>query len=214
MKNIFNHHKFQSFVITLIFFTPLIFIFIYSKNFLLVKQNTQENHTFNLQFEQFLQQIPSLENKQQENITKPIPKQEKTQKTIQKNPITKTKSNPKPLLPSQANSNTPLENNLNSHQEENLNSPLNDELLKEIKFAIDKALVYPRQAQKMRMSGEILLEFTWTKNQVLQNLKIIKASKYEILNKSALQTIQSASKNFPKYEKTFHIQIPIIYKIN
>ncbi|MBF7067162.1 energy transducer TonB [Campylobacter volucris] len=214
MKNIFNHHKIQSFVITLIFFTPLIFIFIYSKNFLLVKQNTQENHTFNLQFEQFLQQIPSLENKQQENITKPIQKQEKTQKTIQKKLTTKTKSNSKPLLPSQANSNTPLENNLNSHQEENLNSPLNDELLKEIKFAIDKALVYPRQAQKMRMSGEILLEFTWTKDQVLQNLKIIKASKYEILNKSALQTIQSASKKFPKYEKTFHIRIPIIYKIN
>lgn len=209
MKNIFNHHKFQSFVITLIFFTPLIFIFIYSKNFLLVKQNMQENHTFNLQFEQFLQQIPSLKNKQQENITKQIPKQEKT---IQKKPITKTKSNPKPLLPSQANSNTPLENNLKTHQD--LNSPLNDELLKEIKFAIDKALVYPRQAQKMRMSGEILLEFTWTKDQVLQNLKIIKASKYAILNKSALQTIQSASKNFPKYEKTFHIQIPIIYKIN
>lgn len=214
MKNIFNHHKFQSFIITLIFFTPLIFIFIYSKNFLPVKQNTQENHTFNLQFEQFLQQIPSLKNKQQENITKPIPKQEKTQKTIQKKPITRTKSNPKPLLPSKTNYNTPLENNLNSHQEEILNSPLNDELLKEIKFAIDKALVYPRQAQKMRMSGEILLEFTWTKDQVLQNLKIIKASKYEILNKNALQTIQSASRNFPKYEKTFHIRIPIIYKIN
>ena len=135
-------------------------------------------------------------------------------KKLSKKPITKTKSNSKPLLPSQANSDTPLENNLNSHQEENLNSPLNDELLKEIKFAIDKALVYPRQAQKMRMSGKILLEFTWTKDQVLQNLKIIKASKYEILNKSALQTIQLASKNFPKYEKTFHIRIPIIYKIN
>ncbi len=42
-----------------------------------------------------------------------------------------------------------------SYQSVSLTS--NSELLKEIKSAIDEALIYPRQARKMRMSGEVLV---------------------------------------------------------
>ena len=85
---------------------------------------------------------------------------------------------------------------------------------KPFESAIDEALIYPRQARKMRMSGEVLVEFTWTKEKKLENLKILKPSKYDFLNKSALETIRIASKKFPQYEKTFHIKIPLVYKLS
>ncbi|MCW1584839.1 energy transducer TonB, partial [Campylobacter jejuni] len=51
------------------------------------------------------------------------------------------------------------------------------------------------------------------KKKKLENLKILKPSKYDFLNKSALETIRIASKKFPQYEKTFHI-IPLVYKLS
>lgn len=81
-------------------------------------------------------------------------------------------------------------------------------------FYFSTDIIYPRQARKMRMSGEVLVEFTWTKEKKLENLKILKPSKYDFLNKSALETIRIASKKFPQYEKTFHIKIPLVYKLS
>ncbi|MCR6573961.1 energy transducer TonB, partial [Campylobacter insulaenigrae] len=34
------------------------------------------------------------------------------------------------------------------------------------------------------MSGEVLVEFTWTNQQILKNLKVITPSKYKLLNES------------------------------
>ncbi|RAZ54685.1 energy transducer TonB [Campylobacter hyointestinalis] len=88
-----------------------------------------------------------------------------------------------------------------------------DPFLKELKTAIDRAGIYPRIARKMRLEGEIWLEFIWTKNSKLEDLKITKKSNHDILDKSALETIIKASRNFPKHHKTIKIQVPIIYKI-
>lgn len=88
-----------------------------------------------------------------------------------------------------------------------------DPFLKKLKTAIDRAGIYPRIARKMRLEGEIWLEFIWTKNSKLEDLKITKKSSHDILDKSALETIIKASRNFPKHHKTIKIQVPIIYKI-
>lgn len=88
-----------------------------------------------------------------------------------------------------------------------------DPFLKELKTAIDRAGIYPRIARKIRLEGEIWLEFIWTKNSKLEDLKITKKSNHDILDKSALETIIKASRNFPKHHKTIKIQVPIIYKI-
>ncbi|EGK7485923.1 energy transducer TonB, partial [Campylobacter lari] len=171
----------------------------------------------NIAIKQFLQDSPKVKTKQL--------KQEKVKKLEQ----TKEKS---VIQPKKVNTlaNAKITNQLNEKikpqktitqekntpitSQESISLANNNELLKEIKQAIDEALIYPRQAKKMRMSGEILVEFTWTKDKNLLNLKILKPSKYKLLNDSALETIRIASKNFPQYEKTFHIRIPLIYKIN
>ncbi|MCV3552151.1 energy transducer TonB [Campylobacter sp. CNRCH_2013_0855] len=217
MKTFINNHKNQSFFITLFLFLPLFFVFIYTKNFLHIQHSSSKEEKFNIATKQFLQDSPKAKTEQ--------PKQEKIKKLEQ----TKEKS---VIQPKKVNTltNTKITNQLNEEikpqktltqekntpttSQESISLTNNNELLKEVKQAIDEALIYPRQAKKMRMSGEILVEFTWTKDKNLLNLKILKPSKYKLLNDSALETIRIASKNFPQYEKTFHIRIPLIYKIN
>ncbi|WP_257942795.1 energy transduction protein TonB [Campylobacter lari] len=217
MKTFINNHKNQSFFITLFLFLPLFFVFIYTKSFLHIQHSASKEEKFNIAIKQFLQDSPKVKTEQ--------PKQEKIKKLEQ----TKEKS---VVQPKKVNTltNAKITNQLNEEikpqktltqekntpttSQESISLANNNELLKEVKQAIDEALIYPRQAKKMRMSGEILVEFTWTKDKNLLNLKILKPSKYKLLNDSALETIRIASKNFPQYEKTFHIRIPLIYKIN
>lgn len=233
MRMFISNHKNQSSLIALFVFTPLFFVFLYSKNFLHIQPNDViKENKFNMAIKHFVQNSSDIKPTQptqtiqepsniqpkepvQEIIKKPKPRKEK--------PIIK----PKKIIPptnakaiSQSKKDTSSQQPIaqqqtpqtNSYQSVSLTS--NSELLKEIKSAIDEALIYPRQARKMRMSGEVLVEFTWTKNKKLENLKILKPSKYDFLNKSALETIHIASKKFPQYEKTFHIRIPLIYKLN
>ncbi|HEC1788422.1 TPA: energy transducer TonB, partial [Campylobacter lari] len=172
---------------------------------------------FNIAIKQFLQDSPKVKNEQskQEKIKKIEQVKEKPivqPKKINTSTDTKAANRLKEEIKSQKI--TSQEKNILINSQESISLTNNNELLKEVKQAIDKALIYPRQARKMRMSGEILLEFTWTKDKNLLNLKILKPSKYKLLNDSALETIRIASKNFPQYEKTFHIRIPLIYKIN
>ncbi|WP_139471063.1 energy transducer TonB [Campylobacter armoricus] len=217
MKAFINNHKNQSFLITLFLFAPLFLIFIYSKNFLHIQHSTTKEEKFNIAIKQFLQDSSKIENEQpkQERVKKIEQVKEKAiiqPKKAKSLTNAKTINQPKEVKPQQ-----PIitqEQNTQLASQENITLSNNNELLKEVKQAIDEALVYPRQAKKMRMSGEILVEFTWTKDKNLLNLKILKPSKYKLLNDSALETICIASKNFPQYEKTFHIKIPLIYKIN
>lgn len=217
MKTFINNHKNQSFFITLFLFLPLFFVFIYTKNFLHIQHSTSKEEKFNIAIKQFLQDSPKIKTEQpkQEKIKKPEQTKEKAIMQPKKtNTLTNTKAinqlneKIKPQKTIAQEKNTPITS------QESISLANNNELLKEVKQAIDEALIYPRQAKKMRMSGEILVEFTWTKDKNLLNLKILKPSKYKILNDSALETIRIASKNFPQYKKTFHIRIPLIYKIN
>ncbi|ACM63814.1 energy transducer TonB [Campylobacter lari] len=217
MKTFINNHKNQSFFITLFLFLPLFFVFIYTNNFLHIQHSTSKEEKFNIAIKQFLQDSPKVKTKQpkQEKIKKPeqtkekaIMQPKKTNILTNTNTINQLNEKIKPQKTITQEKNTPITS------QESIFLTNNNEFLKEVKQAIDEVLIYPRQAKKMRMSGEILVEFTWTKDKNLLNLKILKPSKYKLLNDSALETIRIASKNFPQYEKTFHIRIPLIYKIN
>ncbi|MCV3472598.1 energy transducer TonB [Campylobacter sp. CNRCH_2015_0338h] len=213
MKTFINNHKNQSFFITLFLFLPLFFVFIYTKSFLHIQHSASKEEKFNIAIKQFLQDSPKVKTEQpkQEKIKKP---EQTKEKAIIQSKKTNTLTNTKAINQLNEKITIAQEKNTPITSQESISLANNNELLKEVKQAIDEALIYPRQAKKMRMSGEILVEFTWTKDKNLLNLKILKPSKYKLLNDSALETIRIASKNFPQYEKTFHIRIPLIYKIN
>ena len=225
MKAFISNHKNQSSFITLFVFTSLFFVFLYSKDFLHIQPNdTIKENKFNMAIKHFVQNSSDMK------PTQPIQTIQEPSNVQPKEPVQEIKkikprkekhiAKPKKIIPPakaiiQPKKDTNMQQQnpqTNSHQSVYLTS--NSELLKEIKSAIDEALIYPRQAKKMRMSGKVLVEFTWTKEKKLENLKILKPSKYDFLNKSALETIRIASKKFPQYEKTFHIKIPLVYKLS
>ncbi|ECW8955148.1 energy transducer TonB [Campylobacter lari] len=217
MKTFINNHKNQSFFITLFLFLPLFFVFIYTKSFLQIQHSASKEEKFNIAIKQFLQDSPKVKTEQpkQEKIKKLEQTKEKAIMQPKKtNTLTNTKAINQLNEEIKPQKTLTQEKNTLTTSQESISLANNNELLKEVKQAIDEALIFPRQAKKMRMSGEILVEFTWTKDKNLLNLKILKPSKYKLLNDSALETIRIASKNFPQYEKTFHIRIPLIYKIN
>ncbi len=63
----------------------------------------------------------------------------------------------------------------------------------------------------MRMQGTVKVEFLWKENKTLADLKIIESSGYDLLDKSALESIRKASLNFPQYNGDLRITLPVIY---
>lgn len=87
--------------------------------------------------------------------------------------------------------------------------------LREIKQAIDKAAreTYPHQAVKMRLTGEVMLEFVWLTSKKLHSARILKSSGYKLLDDNVLRVLAKASAEFPAYKENIRIQIPVSYNI-
>lgn len=218
MNKILKNHKYQASILSVFCFLPLIFILFYTQNFLKLNHTPKENN-FNLAMKHFINSPQTMQNNtiQKQNFIKketkksPIKQENKTFKETTKSLAQQKTTISKPIQkPTQKLEQKPTQNNAF----QSVDFKQNDSLLKEIKNAIDDAKHYPRKARKMRMQGEVLVEFIWSKDKELKNLKIIQGSKYEILNKGAIKTIEIASKNFPRYEKDYRIRIPIVYQLN
>ncbi|MBM0637261.1 energy transducer TonB [Campylobacter sp. VicNov18] len=211
MKKLFSHHKYQAFYIACLAFMPLILILLHSNN--LFKTQIKKEDSFALAIKQFIHSNPTKEIQNLKTITKQeTPKITKTHQLPKKakipapsHPLISSTQNPKAFKPSNA-SNT---QNISLKQEQN-----NPSLLKQIQQAIQQAQIYPKQARKMRMQGIVKVEFLWTKNKGLKDLKIIQSSGYDLLDKSALKSIRKASLYFPYYENDLKIILPIAYELS
>ncbi len=224
MKNALFNHKSQAFYISFLFFIPLIFLFFNSANFFKIEFKKQEN--FTLAIKQFIQNNPNsisptpinpktIQAQKPEFKQKPI---KKTKKIIDKK-VRTIQTKPVPNI-------TPQISKSNETTKEIQSNPTNPTQLDygkdnhPILEKIQKAIMeqakknYPRQARKMRMQGVVKVEFLWKENQNLAELKIIKSSGYDLLDKSALESIRKASAFFPSYESDLRIVLPISYNLS
>ncbi len=88
-----------------------------------------------------------------------------------------------------------------------------DVILQNIVKALKKNLVYPRQAQMKGMTGVVLVSFIVNVDGTISKLKVVKSKASEILNESAIKTVQSAVSSFPKTDKKLKLVIPISYQL-
>lgn len=80
-----------------------------------------------------------------------------------------------------------------------------------IRSIIKQHTKYPKRARKMSVKGIVKIKFTILRTGSITNIKIV--SGHRLLNKSAIKTIQNASKYFPKPKENIDLQIPIEYKL-
>lgn len=223
MKTLFLNHKYQASYITFIVFIPLLFVIFHSNDFF--KTEIKNEDSFSLSIKQFTQTNPTNETKPIESIIQPIkPKPqpkvikktpEKIQKKVKKTPPYPI-PNKTPITPTQEVETFAKTTNTNVIPKiaQLTQGKDNHPILKEIQKAIQQAQSYPRQAKKMRMQGTVKVEFLWKENKTLADLKIIKSSGYDLLDKSAVESIRKASAFFPSYESDLRIILPISYSLS
>ncbi|MCS7181470.1 MAG: energy transducer TonB [bacterium] len=79
-----------------------------------------------------------------------------------------------------------------------LNKFIDSSYFKLIKKKIDEKIFYPEIARRRNIEGKIKIQFILKKNGVLEELKILKSSGNEILDKTSLEIIKNASP-FPEF---------------
>lgn len=86
-------------------------------------------------------------------------------------------------------------------------------LLERIYAAILKHKSYPRQAIRMKMEGEVVLEFGLKDNGELSWVKVVRGSGYTLLDGHAMEVLKKASADFPSPNRRIKIQVPIAYEL-
>ena len=98
------------------------------------------------------------------------------------------------------------ENNSRSNTEE-------DKYLSHIREIIQNNMPYPHIARKRVLEGKVLVSFIICVDGKAQEITITKSSGFEILDKSAIETVKRVSP-FPKPPAQVALIIPIVYKLN
>lgn len=98
--------------------------------------------------------------------------------------------------------------------QENYQQKYIDDNLASIIAAIKKYKKYPLQAKKRGMTGIVLVKCTIRTDGKLENIKIIEASKYELLDENSIEILEIASKEFVAPKRDVTISIPFNYSLD
>ncbi len=90
--------------------------------------------------------------------------------------------------------------------------------VEEAQFSIISKLVrehleYPYLARRMNWEGEVLLFFKLNPAGEVEEIKVLKSSGFEVLDKHAVNAVKRASKHFPRPKHMVLIKLPIQFKL-
>lgn len=88
-----------------------------------------------------------------------------------------------------------------------------DPFLAEVKRRVEAALKYPRKARVMRMQGTTVVQFVVSKNGAVSELAIVSSSGHALLDKTAVQAIETARSQWGAPEKTVRLRFPIRFHV-
>ncbi len=95
---------------------------------------------------------------------------------------------------------------------------LEDQYKNAVRQAILKNRVYPRQARRKRQKGTVVVAFRLQKNGKIENLRVVKSSGIEQLDKAALQAVEKVQQfnPFPKdvTRSFWKFEIPVSFRLS
>lgn len=117
----------------------------------------------------------------------------------------KDTKNPSGLLSPQQNTN------------EEKNTSLEESFLREklsvISNIVQKRINYPTIAKRMGWEGRVLISFVLEPSGEIKELRVLKSSGYDILDREAVDTIKRSYREFPKPPISVLIKLPIAFRL-
>jgi len=83
--------------------------------------------------------------------------------------------------------------------------------LGEIRSLLLQNMKYPKNAQRLKMQGEVRVSFSLGTDGSVDDVKVVEGSGFEILDEDAVALIQKTASKFPKPSKSVRISVPISY---
>jgi protein TonB len=87
------------------------------------------------------------------------------------------------------------------------------ERLSVISNIVQRHIDYPLIARKMGWEGKVLVSFVLEPNGDIKDLKVLKSSGYEVLDKEALDAIRRSYRDFPKPPVSVVVKLPINFRL-
>ena len=87
------------------------------------------------------------------------------------------------------------------------------ERLSVISNIVQRHINYPPIARRMGWEGRVLVSFILEPNGDIRDLKVLKSSGYEVLDKEALDAIRRSYKDFPKPPVSVVVKLPINFRL-
>lgn len=83
--------------------------------------------------------------------------------------------------------------------------------LGEIRALLIQNLKYPRNAQRLKMQGEVRVSFRLKSDGSVENVEVSQSSGFEILDEDAKALIKNTAPQFPKPSKSISLSVPLAY---
>ncbi len=87
-----------------------------------------------------------------------------------------------------------------------------DKHIAKIQKLLSENLYYPRRARKRGIEGVVKVHFHLNKQGEVSAIEIL-SSKYDVLSRAAVQTLQNLSGEFPKPDEELELNVPIHYSL-
>jgi protein TonB len=87
------------------------------------------------------------------------------------------------------------------------------ERLSVISNIVQRRINYPPIARRMGWEGKVLVSFVLEPNGDIRDLKLLKGSGYEVLDKEALDAIRRSYRDFPKPTVSVVVKLPISFRL-
>ncbi|HEX5622853.1 MAG TPA: TonB family protein [Sulfuricurvum sp.] len=85
--------------------------------------------------------------------------------------------------------------------------------LGEIRALLVKNLHYPKNAQRLKMQGEVRISFRLEQDGSVEDVEVIQSSGFELLDEDARSLIKKTAPQFPKPSKSIRLSVPLSYQL-
>lgn len=96
-------------------------------------------------------------------------------------------------------------------QSVNVEKEFLDAHLGKIRALLIQNLKYPKNAQRLKMQGEVRVSFRLKSDGSVENIEVIQSSGFELLDEDAKALIKDTAPQFPKPTKSITLSVPLAY---